>query len=190
MECKYKKRPLGRKSLCDIKKSDILKFYNSLYQKGRKYSTIKVFNCIISPCFDLAVDDDIIRKNPCKRCLENFSNDSEERVSLSIEEQEEMLRFVRESTVYYVYYPMLVFMICTAVRCGEAIGLTWNDVDFKNREISINHQLIYKKKNEKYGFYAEPPKTKSGIRVIPMTREVYNALIQQLVLTINKTHLF
>lgn len=170
---------IANKKLCDIKKSDILRFYNSLLKDGLKYTTIKTFNDLISPCLDLAVDDDIIRKNPCNGCLSEFSRDSEERISLTVKEQEIFLDFIRQSKVYSTNYPLVMFMIGTAVRCGEAIGLTWNDVDFKNKEISINHQLIYKKNGNSYCFYADTPKTDSGIRVIPMTTEVYRALIEQ-----------
>ena len=70
-------------------------------------------------------------------------------------------------------------MIGPAVRCGEAIGLTWDDVDFENKEVNINHQLIYKKSGGTYGFYADNPKTDSGARTIPMTIEVFKALIEQ-----------
>lgn len=170
---------LGTKKICDIKKSDILRFYNSLCDRGLKYSTIKTFNCMIFPCLELAVDDDIIRKNPCKGCLGEFSNDSDKRTALTESEQEELLEFVRNSSIYSVYYPMLIFMIGTAVRCGEAIGLTWNDVDFVNKTVTIDHQLIYKKKNGYYGFYADSPKTDAGIRIIPLTNDVVKALKKQ-----------
>ncbi len=170
---------LGNKKLCDIRKSDILKFYNLLSERKLKYSTIKIFNCMISPCLDLAVDDDIIRKNPCKGCLSEFSKDSDERISLTVQQQEALLEFICQSNVYSVHYPLIMFMIGTAVRCGEAIGLTWEDVDFKNKEISINHQLIYKKSSKTYGFYADTPKTDSGVRIIPMTTDVYKALLKQ-----------
>lgn len=176
---------LGNRKICDIKKSDILRFYDSLY-KELKYSTLKTFNGILSPCLEFAVNDDVIRKNPCKGCMKEFANDAEERIALTETQQREFLKFVQESKVYSVYYPMFSFMIGTAVRCGEAIGLTWNDVDFKNREISINHQLIYKKINGKYEFYADKPKTESGIRVIPMTREVYKALLEQRELQVSR----
>lgn len=170
---------IANKKLCDIKKSDVLRFYNYLLEDGLKYTTIKAFNDLISPCLDLAVDDDIIRKNPCKGCLSGFIKDTKERISLTNAEQEAFLDFIRHSKVYSVYYPLIMFMIGTAVRCGEAIGLTWNDVDFKSREISINHQLIYKKTGTSYGFYADSPKTDSGVRNIPMTTDVYKALIEQ-----------
>ena len=170
---------LGKKRLFDIKKSDVLMFYNSLFEKGLKFSTIKTFNSMIFPCLELAVDDDILRKNPCKGCLSEFSDDSTKRISLTEKEQEVLIDFVQRSTVYSVYYPLLVFMLGTAVRCGEAIGLTWNDVDFINKQININHQLIYKKTENTYGFYADSPKTESGFRIIPMSTEVYKALINQ-----------
>lgn len=72
----------------DIKKSDILRFYNGLLSEELKYSTIKYYNCIIFPCLELAVDDDIIRKNPCKGCLQEFSNNASERISLTEKERE------------------------------------------------------------------------------------------------------
>lgn len=170
---------LGNKKLCDIKKSDILRFYNSLSERGLKYSTIRTFNCMISPCLGLAVDDDIIRKNPCNGCLSEFSRDADDRISLTAQEQGIFLDFIRHSNVYSAHYPLIIFMIGTAVRCGEAIGLTWDDVDFKSKEISINHQLIYKKTGNSYGFYADSPKTDSGVRIIPMTTEVFKSLIEQ-----------
>lgn len=170
---------LGRKRLRDIKKSDILRFYNSLSNRGIKPSTIKTFNWVISPCFELAIDDNIVRKNPCKGCLDGFGKDLNERIALTAQEQEVFLEFVRKSGVYSIHYPMLVFMLNTAARCGETIGLTWKDVDFKNKEVSINHQLIYKKTGSGYGFYASAPKTDSGIRVIPMTTDVCRVLKTQ-----------
>lgn len=170
---------IANKKLCDIKKSDILRFYNSLLEDGLKYTTIKAFNDLISPCLDLAVDDDIIRKNPCNGCLKEFSKDTDKRISLSEEEQMVLLDFVRASKTYSAYYPLIVFMIGTGARCGETIGLTWNDVNFENKEISINHQLIYKKLDKTYGFYSDSPKTISGVRIIPMTTDVYKALIEQ-----------
>ena len=67
---------------------------------------------------------------PCNGCLGEFNDDSSERMSLTLQEQEGFLGFIQQSKVYSVHYPLIVFMIGTAVRCGEAIGMTWADVDF------------------------------------------------------------
>ncbi len=171
---------LGNRKISNIKKSDILGFYNSLSERGLKYSTIKIFHNMLFPCFELAVEDDMIRKNPCKNCIKEFYDlNTKEKEALTKKEQMVFLEFVKENNIYYIYYPMFVFMFGTAVRCGETIGLTWNDVDLKNREVHINHQLIYKKNDGSCKFYINHPKTKSGMRSIPLTMEVVDALKDQ-----------
>ena len=59
------------------------------------------------------------------------------------------------------------------MRISEMCGLTLQDIDFKNRKINIDHQLIRTKKME---YIIETQKTKSSIRQIPMTDEVYRTL--------------
>ncbi len=171
---------LGNKVIADVKKSDILRFYQSLQREGLRYQTIKYYHSILSPCLQMAVDDDMIRKNPCNNCIERFTaDDSRERNALTIGQQDELEWYVKNHKVYSMHYPMIVFMIETAVRCGEMIGLTWQDVDLKNRTICIDHQLAYKKKNGSYQLYASEPKTKSGVRSIPLTNRAIKALYQQ-----------
>ena len=170
---------IGNIKVVQILPSHIKGFYSKLSKVGYAHSTIKNINTMIYPALEMAVDDDIIRKNPCKGCLQEFSNNASERISLTEKEQEIFLEFIKQSNVYSHHYPLIMFMIGTAVRCGEAIGLTWSDVDFKNREVNINHQLRYKKSNKSYGFYADSPKTDSGVRIIPMTTDVFKALAEQ-----------
>ena len=59
---------------------------------------------------------------------------------------------------------------------AECTGLTWNDVDFKRRCISVNHAATYYTRNGVAGFAISRPKTEAGIRQIPMMDAVYNAL--------------
>ena len=172
---------LGRMRIVDIKKSHILQFYRSLAENhGMSDGTIQLYQNMLYPCFELAVDDDLIRKNPCKGCMKNYTgNGSKTKEALTIEQQERMLDFVARSNTYNIYLPMLKFMLLMACRCGETIGLTWKDIDFDKREISINHQLIYKKVGDRICFYAKQPKTQKGIRVIPFTEELAGYLAMQ-----------
>lgn len=140
-----------------------------------KYATIKSFHDMISPCFDLAIDDNILRKNPCNGCLKEFKKDADKRISLFKKEQIVFLDFVRTSKTYSVYYPLIIFMLGTGARCGETIGLTWNNVDFRNKEIIIDHQLIYKKTGNSYGFYDDKVlQYIMGHSNISVTMDVYN----------------
>ncbi|MBQ9460280.1 MAG: site-specific integrase, partial [Oscillospiraceae bacterium] len=68
----------------------------------------------------------------------------------------------------------------TGGRIGEIIGLRWQDCDFKSGKISINHNLIYRKREDgACSFQVTTPKTKAGTRDIPMLSEVRNALEEE-----------
>ena len=168
---------IGNKKLSNLRKSDILSFYTSLKKQGIKNTTIQLFQNILYPCVQLAVNDNIIRTYPCKDCTKEFSeDDSSEREVLSIEEQKILLHYIETDKYYNWYYPLVFFMLETACRRGEALGLTWDDIDLKNKTININHQLIYKKKDGECQFYINKPKTKSGKRIIPINDRLYELL--------------
>ena len=67
------------------------------------------------------------------------------------------------------------------MRGGELLGLTWDDIDFRKREIRINKTLVHIKDPEtkKYTFKYQTPKTKNSIRKVPMQESVYRALRRQ-----------
>ena len=75
--------------------------------------------------------------------------------------------------VYKKYYDDIVVLLGTELRISKLCGLTLNDVDFENRLINVDHQLLYCGKK-----YIAPPKTKNGIRRIPMSEEVYQAMLR------------
>ncbi len=74
-------------------------------------------------------------------------------------------------------YRKLVFLIDTMCRVSEFSGITWDDIDMKERMVSINHQLQYKKYiNEEHSkFHIEETKGKET-RIIPMTDRLYKVL--------------
>ena len=173
------KDEIGNIKVVQILPSHIKAFYSKLSKAGYAHSTIKNLNTLIYPALEMAVDDDIIRKNPAKGSISDYGRPAEEREALTIAQQEKLLDFVKQSNVYNTYYPMLTIMIGTGLRCGELIGLTWRDVDTKARRLNVDHQLIYKNYGDGCRFHISTPKTDSGIRVIPMTQEVQKAFEEQ-----------
>ena len=66
------------------------------------------------------------------------------------------------------------------MRIGECLGLRWCDLDFENRIIDINHNLVHRKVDEEGGnFHINTPKTKAGERKIPMIEPVYEAFLEE-----------
>ena len=76
---------------------------------------------------------------------------------------------------------MLTLKLGTGCREGEILGLRWEDCDFTENIISINHNLVYCKadNDKKFRYYISTPKTKAGERVIPMLKEVRRALMEE-----------
>ena len=74
---------------------------------------------------------------------------------------------------------MMQVMFGACLRVSETIGLTWSDVDMKNREIHVGGQLVYYEGDEGYCFHDSETKTDAGTRDIPMTQMVYDAFRKQ-----------
>ena len=76
--------------------------------------------------------------------------------------------------------PIFTIMLETGLRVGEVTGLRWEDLDFENGTISVNHTLVYynHKKNGCY-FNVNTPKTKAGNRTVPMTKIARDAFEQE-----------
>lgn len=170
---------LGTMKVVMVRPSHIKALYAKLSKLEYSHSTIKLLHDMLYPAFEMAVDDDIIRKNPCRMTLSDYGEAAKERTALTVEQQKKLLDFTAESNVYRMYHPMLVAMIGTAARVGEMIGLTWSDIDMKEKKIFIDHQLIYKNLGDGSKFHVTSPKTEAGVRTVPMLSEVRTAFEEQ-----------
>ncbi|NBI89631.1 hypothetical protein D3Z45_03280 [Lachnospiraceae bacterium] len=160
---------LGNMKITQIKQLHIRKFYSELVERGLAANTIKLYHNLINPALELAVDSDIIRKNPAKDCKKGIGGTKKERESMTISEQERMLDFIKSSSKYSVYYPMIIFALSTGLRVGELTGLRWADVDVKENVVHIRQQLIYKNLGDGCKFHIQDLKTDAGRRDIPLT---------------------
>ena len=98
---------------------------------------------------------------------------TEFRIALTEEQLRTWMDFIRQDETYSKYYDEFVVLLDTGLRVSEFCGLTRKDLDFKNRRIRMDHQLL-RELGGKY--HVEATKTASGIRYIPMTDAVYRSL--------------
>ena len=167
------KESFGCLKIRDIKPSDAKQWFIKLYQDGRRYSTITSVRGVLRPAFEMAVEDDIIRRNPFSfQITDVVPNDSKSRQAISGEVKERFLTFIRKSKHYSQYYDEIIILLGTGMRVSELYGLTRADLDFEARRIKVERQLTRTRHCE---YYVEKPKTASGERYIPMTDEVYRA---------------
>ena len=171
---------LGKLKIADIKYSDVKYFYNQLiHDEGLKTATVDNVHTVLHPTFEMAVRDDIIRKNPTDGVMaelkKNMGKNKGVRHALTLEQQRAFLNYVKDHPVFGHWYPLFIVFFGTGCRLGEVIGLRWEDLDFKNRLISINHSAIYLSHGKETDWYISTPKTEAGMRVIPMMDAVYQA---------------
>ena len=176
---------IGMLPVTKLKRSDIKAFYNMLADtRGLKIATIDNIHTVIHQILQLAVEDNYIRRNISDNLLKELKSshhyEDSHRRALTLPEQELFMEFLsKENSQYYHWLPIFTVMLGTGMRVGEITGLRWNDIDLKSGIIDVNHTLVYYKHRDENGCYFDihSPKTKAGVRQIPMTEEVKNAFL-------------
>ena len=123
------------------------------------------------PAFQMAIDDDLIRKNPFEFQLATVVvNDSVTMEAITRKQERAFMEFVIQDKHFCRYYDGIYILFKTGLRISEFVGLTLNDIDMQDRKINVNHQLQRKRNME---YVIEDTKTTSSTREIPMSDEVY-----------------
>ena len=181
----YVSNVIGKRRIGSIKYSDIKKFYNSLIlEKKFKPNSMEIINTILHPVFTMAVRDGYIRTNPSDGVMAEIKKshnwEKPKRHALTEEQQALFIDFLAESKTYNHWLPLMTVFLGTGCRVGELIGLTWDDCDFTEGIITINHNLVYRQQDSgKCEMHITTPKTESGKRIVPMFEAVRKALLQE-----------
>lgn len=164
------------KILDDMKLVDITplatrKAYDSVKNETENKSVGKYYG-ILRNLFSCAINDfDIIKTNPCK-LIKNKENKTE-KPALNINEQYKLINSLKDYYNQNVYIVSLLALRC-GLRQGEALGLTWNDIDVKKLELDINKQW----KKNKDGIYDFGDTKNKKNRKVPIKKDVLKELFK------------
>ena len=184
----FVRKEFGKRKIGEIKYSDVLYFYyHLLNEKNLQLNTLETIHTVLHPTFQLAVRDAIIRINPSDGVMAQVKKKPGKnhgvRHALTLEQQRAFMEYTRNNPLYCHWAPLFTVLLGTGGRIGEIIGLRWQDLDFENRSISINHSVVYYPlegaKKRTSVLQVSLPKTEAGIRVIPMMDTVYEALQEE-----------
>lgn len=181
----YVRESFGKMRISKIKYTDVKKFYYSLIlEKGFKPNSMEIVNTLLHPAFTMAVRDGLLRLNPTDGVMteikKSHSWEKKKRHALTIPEQRAFTNYIANSAEYRGWYPLFTVMLGTGCRIGEVLGLRWQDIDFKNRTININYNLVYRAQDDGTCINrVNSPKTSAGIRIIPMLDEVFDAFLEE-----------
>lgn len=169
-----KKEAFGQKRIDKIKVSDAKEWLIKMQQiDGRGYSSIHTIRGVVRPAFQMAVDDDLLVKNPFEFQLNTVVvNDSVTREAITRQQERDFLEFVKNDKHFCKYYDGIYILFKTGLRISEFFGLTKKNIDFENSRIIVDHQL---QRTRDMKYIIEDTKTERGERMVPMTPEVKEA---------------
>ena len=177
---------LGKMPLQKMKKSDLIGFYGEMIDAGElSVSTCATLQSVVGPAMELAVDEDVIRRNISRGALNELKKEEKQREeaarargehkieSLTVAEQARLLEVINGS----VFEPAIRIALYLGLRVGELTALTDKDIDEANGVVHINKTLVYYQKPDgKCGMSIHSTKTKAGTRDLPLTKEVLDMI--------------
>lgn len=178
---------IGKEQVITLTSSIIQKWLNNLADKGYSKSTIKKskeylqaalrFHKVLKKYEDNPFDDVKIPAATEKDEIVYYTEDELKKIYAAATKKDSSKKYIHRLG------DAIIVLGQTGMRSGEFLALTWNDIDFKHSTISITKTRQHvKNRNKKtptepnYVDVVNPPKTKSSIRTIPMSKKCKAAL--------------
>ena len=186
---------IGKKLIGSITTKDIQKLIDDHANppddkiKPLAKSGLKRIIHLLSPCMEKAVSENIIQKNPCDNVVipKESCIQTETKCQFSLTD-EQIQRFRKVVLSKYKTVDeyisrdgfVLIIILSLGLRVGEALALTWNDVDLDNKVVYINKTIQsniinFDKKhgnNVTYNKLKKSTKTNTGKRVLGLNENV------------------
>lgn len=170
-----------------IKSMMIQDYYNKMLQKKTSVNNIKKVHKLLHQFFKYCEKEGYIIKNPCDNITlpkkatnaKQILNTKKTKFNYFDENEVKQLLQIFENNKYE---NIVKFALFTGMRQGEILGLRWNNIDFRNREIHIVDNLrrlaTFDTDGKKQGYETLliDPKTSNSVRIIPMSERIFNLL--------------
>ena len=163
---KYIITNIGNIKISKLKPLDLQKFYDSLESKLSK-SSISYIHRILHKALNQAMKWEYVVKN----VADLVDSPKRDNYVATILNEYEVQFLLSETKNTEIYIPILI-AVGTGLRRGEILALTWNDIDFENKTLIVNKELI-RTKNE---LSVTTPKTQKSNRIISLS----NTIIEEL----------
>lgn len=174
----YVRYELGQKDVLELDNNIlndyILSKYKGYGEKGTlASSTLKITKTIINKSLEYGYNKGYLTQNI--RVLASFKQDSISKIeTLTNSEAFIIEKDIIENKRYYSYGVLI--SMHTGLRIGELLALKWEDIDFKNKIMSVNTTSCDISCGKKMYHIEDTPKSESSLREIPLTNETISLL--------------
>lgn len=162
---------LGEKEIKDISPLDVQRILDGMAKQKYSAQTIRVQRIVINLIFKHAVLYGYIDNNSVSAVSVPRNLPKAQRDHPSDEDIEKV-----KSSADAFFGMFAYFLLYTGCRRGEALGLQWRDVDFKNKIIHISKSVNYSGANQNLPVLSPHPKTEAGVRDIIILDCLFNRL--------------
>lgn len=167
---KYHIKPeIGHMKMQDVRTEHIQMLLNKMKKQEYSSDFMKRVRNVVSQMFKQAYRNDMIMRNPVENAVTPSGKAKKGHRVLTEQEQTLFLEYAKESE----YELIFVLGFSTGMRIGEIQALQWQNINFKDLEISIEGTLV---KVDGKEYVKGPTKTKSSIRTIPLLPDVARKL--------------
>ena len=145
---------LGALQLDAVSGLHVQSFYNSLTKAGLSAKTVSGIASILRKSFNAAIKQKLIQSNPCLTAeLPRVA-----KPEINPLTDDEIPHFLAAIAGHPLEHAFAVALF-TGMREGELLGLSWGQVDFAGRKITINQQLQQSRETGEY-FIRKCPKNR------------------------------
>lgn len=162
----------GNYQLKDITRSEYQKWINELRERYSEGTVRRIHSIMSSALADAVHEFHIIRENPIQKI----------KIPKDVEKSDKVSYFTREQLTLFLntintpvkgakykasiqYYALFSLLARTGLRIGEALALTWDDIDLDEKKLKVNKTLVYPLNSTPY---LSTPKSKTSDRVVKL----------------------
>jgi len=162
----------GNTDIKNITRRNYQSFINN-YGENRSKSSVSKVNTLIRACVQNAVYEDVIPKDFTKDIILTFDKSKTRDIDyLNLDEIKRLTQYlIATKNRHFTSKYMILTALYTGARLGEIMALTWNDINFNFKTITINKAWDYTNGG---GF--KSTKNESSKRVIRVNTELLNIL--------------
>jgi integrase len=161
----------GDKQIQQITAMEIINHLTAAKAKGYSATVVNTIRSIYRMIFDYAIAHDLAQYNPVTSVRLPKGLKRGKRIAPT---DTQIKMIFSNVDAPFGLFPM--FLLCTGMRKSEALALTWDDVDLKNKEISVTKSIDYTIGAKPQ---IKPPKTEAGNRTVPIIDYLYDKLLEE-----------
>ncbi len=166
---------LGEWELEELSAERLQRFVVSLMKKGMAANSINGVITIVKTSLKSAVSLDMVVKQYAD-CIQRPKVKEKKVECFSKTEQRKIEEYVLKKMPNKPKLFGIILCLYTGLRIGELLALTWADIDFSQRSMSVTKSCRDVWTDGKYNKAIDTPKTKSSERRIPLPKQLIKHL--------------